>query len=87
MEEMKPLEVVNYILTEDSDIPTDCISLSITNKGTANVLLNEGIPVAASEYVVFPHCIGYAYRKRINIKFGATGTKKLLVVKLIPEIK
>ena len=84
-ENIKPLQVVGYIITEDGDVQTECISISLKNKGTATVLLNESIPIEANEYFVFPHSIGYGYRKRLTIKFGDSGTKKLLVVKLIPE--
>ena len=79
----QPIEPVGFTVTANDFIQTNCLSMSLKNNGTASVLLNESIPIAAGEYIVLPFIEGCFYQKRMSVTFGSTGTKKLLVIKLI----
>jgi len=79
----QPIETVGYTITHDDFVQTNCLSISLKNKGTASVLVNETIPIDAGEFIVLPYTEGCLYVKSLSVKFGSSGTKKLLVIKLI----
>lgn len=77
------IEPVQMTIVNDAFVPTECHLITIDNQGTADVKINENISLPGGEYIVFPAVPGCIYAKRMSIKFGSTGTKKLVITKII----
>ena len=85
MNNSQEMKIVGSTIIHDDNILTGCLSISLKNKGTSTVVINENIPLEAGEYIVLPSIDGYYFSERLSVRFIGGGTKKLLIIKLIAQ--
>lgn len=78
----------NIILNDDAEFnqAKGAWSVSFTNKGTATVYINDYTELAQNESFVYPIVSeNHFYNDGYKIRFGDTGTKKLIINYIFPK--